>query len=316
MLTSVLVIGIQIGLLYGPLALGIYLAINVLSLPDLTLEGSFGLGGAAAASGLVMGLDPISSLLFGMLAGALAGLLTALLHVVLQMNVLLAGILMTTAAWSISIAVMGTGNVSLIRFDTIFTWIQSLGFGNQASSIIAAGVVTLVLSALLVWLLQTGYGLATRASGLNIQTARSLGIRTEKHQVIGLMMANALAGCSGALVAQSQGFMDVSIQGGVIVVGLAALTIGTSVVRSDKVAVNVAAVVGGVVIYRCIVALSLRLGVPPNFVRLITALLVFAFIAVRLHGKGTFTLAGFESWRVRRRKHLQFLENDRVSSLL
>lgn len=316
MFVDVLVIGVQIGLLYAPLALGIYLAINVLSLPDLTLEGSFGLGGAAAASSLLMGVDPVLSLVLGMCAGALAGLITALLHVILQMNVLLAGILMTTAAWSVSIAVMGTGNVSLVRVETLFTWIEAMGFGNQAATIIMAGCVTFIFAAFLVWFLHTGYGLATRASGLNIQTARSLGIRTEMHQVLGLMMANALAAGSGALVAQSQGFMDVSIQGGVIVVGLAALTIGTSVVRSDKVAVGVASVIIGVILYRCIVALSLRLGIPPNSVRLITALLVFAFIAARIHGKGTLTFSGFEGWRSRRRKHLQFLENDRVSSLL
>lgn len=316
MLIDVLMIGAQIGLLYGPLALGIYLAINVLSLPDLTLEGSFGLGGAAAASSLLMGFDPVSSLLLGMCAGALAGLVTALLHVILQMNVLLAGILMTTAAWSVSIAVMGTGNVSLVRVDTLFTWAENLGLRNQSASILVAGVVTLIFATFLVWLLHTGYGLATRASGLNIQTARSLGIRTEMHQVLGLMLANSLAAASGALVAQSQGFMDVSIQGGVIVVGLAALTIGTSIIRSDKVAIGVISVIVGVIIYRCIVALSLRMGIPPNSVRLITALLVFAFIAARIHGKGTLTISGFEGWRARRRKHVQFLENDRVTTLL
>lgn len=316
MVMDVLLIGTQIGLLYAPLALGIYLAINVLSLPDLTLEGSFGIGGAAAASSLIMGMDPISSLLIGMCAGALAGLITALLHVVLQMNVLLAGILMTTAAWSVSIAIMGTGNVSLVRFETLLTWFEGVGLGNQQATIVVAGGVTLVLGLFLIWLLHTGYGLATRATGLNIQTARGMGIRTEKHQILGLMMANALAAASGALVAQSQGFMDVSIQGGVIVVGLAALTIGTSMIRSDKVAIGIAAVVVGVIVYRCIVALSLRLGVPPNSVRLITAVLVFAFIAARIHGNGTFSRSGLESWRARRRKHLQFLENDRVSSLL
>lgn len=316
MVQDVLLIGTQIGLLYGPLALGIYLAINVLSLPDLTLEGSFGLGGAAAATSLIMGFDPVTSLILGMCIGAAAGLITALLHVVLQMNVLLAGILMTTAAWSVSIAVMGTGNVSLVRFETLFTWLEGMGIGNQQATIVMAAAVTLLLAIFLIWLLHTGYGLATRATGLNIQTARGIGIRTEKHQILGLMMANALAAASGALVAQSQGFMDVSIQGGVIVVGLAALTIGTSMIRSERVAVNVASVLLGVIVYRCIVALSLRLGIPPNSVRLITALLVFAFIAARIHGKGAFTRSGFEGWRSRRRKHLQFLENDRVASLL
>ncbi len=126
-----------------------------------------------------------------------------------------------------------------------------------------------------------------------------MGIRTEMHQVIGLMLANALAAASGALVAQSQGFMDVSIQGGVIVVGLAALTIGMSVMRSDRIAAGVP--VGGCrrrVIYRCIVALSLRMGIPPNAVKLITAILVFAFVAARIHGKGIFTVTSLSAGRL------------------
>ncbi|MCZ8546503.1 ABC transporter permease [Mesorhizobium qingshengii] len=315
MIRDVLFLGLQIGLLYGPLALGVYLAINVLSLPDLTLEGSFGLGGAASATGLVLGLDPVSALLLGMCAGALAGLTTAILHVVLQMNVLLAGILMTTAAWSVSIIVMGTGNISLVRAETLFVWAEAIPLGNQAATILVGGVVTLLFGLFLTWLLGTGFGLATRVTGLNIQTARSMGIRTEMHQVIGLMLANALAAASGALVAQSQGFMDVSIQGGVIVVGLAALTIGMSVMRSDRIAAGVLSVVAGVVIYRCIVALSLRMGIPPNAVKLITAILVFAFVAARIHGKGIFTVTSFVGWQARRRKHMQFLENDRVAPL-
>lgn len=316
MLSNVLLIGIQIGLLYAPLALGIYLAINVLSLPDLTLEGSFGLGGAATATSLLAGADPASALIVGMLVGAVAGMITATLHVALQMNVMLAGILMTTAAWSISIMIMGTGNVSLIRVQTLFTWAQDLGLSNQWATIAVTGLASLVFAGLLNWILHTGYGLATRATGLNIQTARGMGIRTEKHQVLGLMAANSLAAASGGLVAQNQGFMDVSIQGGVIVVGLAALTIGTSMVRSQNVLASIVSVILGVVVYRCIVAASLRMGIPPNSVKLITAVLVFAFIAARIHGRSMFVVPGLPGWAARRRKYVQFLENDRVSSLL
>lgn len=308
-----LLLGAQIGLLYAPLALGIYLALNVLSLPDLTLEGSFGLGGAAAAAALVGGLDPLSSLGLGILAGALAGLVTALSHVVLQMNVLLTGILMTTACWSISIAVMGTGNISLVRSVTLFTWAeQGLGLGNQASTMLVAGVATLLFAAALAWFLGTGYGIATRATGLNIQTARGMGIRTERHQVVGLMIANGLAGASGGLVVQSQGFMDVSIQGGVIVVGLAALMIGTTLIRSERIVFGLASVVVGVVVYRWVVAICLRIGIPPNNLKLITALIVVGFIAARLHGSN---LSVLTDRRLRARRHVQFLENDRVTSL-
>lgn len=313
MIFDAFLLGAQIGLLYAPLALGIFLALNVLSLPDLTLEGSFGLGGAAAATGLLAGADPVTSIGLGIAAGACAGLVTALAHVFLHMNVLLTGILMTTACWSITIAIMGTGNVSLVHSTTLFTWAQEgLGLRNQGSTILVAGAATALFAGLLVWFLGTGYGLAMRATGLNIQTARGLGIRTEKHQIVGLMIANGLAGASGGLVVQSQGFMDVSIQGGVIVVGLAALMIGTTLLRSDRIDLGLLSVVAGVVVYRWVVAVCLRLGVPPNNLRLITALIVVGFIAARLHGTG---LSLLTDRRQRARRHVQFLENDRVTSL-
>lgn len=315
MIYDIFMIGAQIGLLYGPLALGIYLAMNILSLPDLTLEGSFGLGGAATAASIVAGINPIIAFFIGMAVGSGAGMITALLHVLLQMNVLLAGILMTTAAWSVSLAIMGTGNVALMDHPTLFSWAESIGLGNQMSLVVVGALVTLVFAVVLVLYLQTGFGLAARATGLNIQTARSLGIKTELHQVVGLMIANALAAASGALVAQSQGFMDVSIQSGVIVVGLAALVIGTSIVRTNNLIVSVGSVILGVVVYRCLVALSLRIGISPNYVRLLTAVLVFVVVAMRIHGDGLLSGLSSEGRKRRKRKRVQFLENDRVANL-
>ena len=232
---SILLIGAQVGLIYGPLALGIYFALNVMSLPDLTLEGSFGVGGATTAVLLVGGTDPVTSLCAGALSGMAMGYITGCLHVYLHMNVLLAGILMTTAAWSTSLAIMGAGNISLLTQPTIFTWFQGFGMTSQWAAIVVGSIASALVAGSMIWLLHTNYGMSLRASGLNIQTARSLGIRTEARQIVGLIIANGLAAMTGGLVVQSQGFMDVSIQTGVIVIGLAALMIGMSIFKTARI---------------------------------------------------------------------------------
>ncbi len=312
---SILLIGAQVGLIYGPLALGIYFALNILSLPDLTLEGSFGIGGAATAVALVAGLDPATALALGMLGGCIAGFITGLLHVYLRMNVLLAGILMTTAAWSISLAIMGAGNISLLSQATIFTWVENIGFSGQWAAIIVGAVASGLVASLLIWFLHTNYGLSLRAAGLNIQTARSFGIRTEARQIVGLVIANGLAALSGALVVQSQGFMDVSIQTGVIVVGLAALMIGMSVFKTPKIVPAILGVLLGILVYRVVVTIALKLGLPPYFVKLVTALVVFAIIAVRANGLGLIAWPGTQAARKNARERLEYLENDRVVNI-
>lgn len=312
---SILLIGAQVGLIYGPLALGIYFALNILSLPDLTLEGSFGIGGATTAVALVGGFDPATALLLGMLGGAIAGLITGLLHVYLRMNVLLAGILMTTAAWSISLAIMGAGNISLLNEATVFTWVEALGFSGQWAAIIVGALASGLVAVLLIWFLHTNYGLSMRAAGLNIQTARSFGIRTEARQIAGLIIANSLAAASGALVVQSQGFMDVSIQTGVIVVGLAALMIGMSVFKTPKIIPSILGVLLGILVYRVVVTIALKLGLPPYFVKLVTALVVFAIIAVRANGLGLIALPGTRAAKKNARERLEYLENDRVVNI-
>ncbi len=312
---SILLIGAQVGLIYGPLALGIYFALNILSLPDLTLEGSFGIGGASTAVALVAGLDPATALLLGILGGAIAGLITGLLHVYLRMNVLLAGILMTTAAWSISLAIMGAGNISLLSQATIFTWVEGLGFSGQWAAIIVGALASGLVALVLIWFLHTNYGLSMRASGLNIQTARSFGIRTEARQIVGLIIANGLAAASGALVVQSQGFMDVSIQTGVIVVGLAALMIGMSVFKTPKIIPSILGVLLGILVYRVVVTIALKLGLPPYFVKLVTALVVFGIIAVRANGLGLIAIPGTKAAKKNARERLEYLENDRVVNI-
>lgn len=314
-IVSILLIGAQVGLIYGPLALGIYFALNVMSLPDLTLEGSFGVGGATTAVLLVTGFDPVTSLAVGVASGMVMGSITACLHVYLHMNVLLAGILMTTAAWSVSLAIMGAGNISLLTQGTIFTWVQDFGMTGQWATIIVGLTFSALVAVAMIWLLHTNYGMSLRASGLNIQTARSLGIRTEMRQIAGLIIANGLAAMTGGLVVQSQGFMDVSIQTGVIVVGLAALMIGMSVFKTSRIIPSIIGVIVGIFIYRVVVTLALKLGLPPYFVKLVTAVVVFTIVAFRSHGLGLLALPGTQRAKSASREHLEYLESDRVVNI-
>lgn len=310
---STVEIGLQIGLLYAPFALGIYVAMRALSLPDLSLEGSFGLGGAVCAITLSSGMGAVPSLIAGCLAGAALGLVTTVLHLYLHLNVLLAGILVTTGAWSLAIFAMGASNISLLNDTTIFTMAQNSGLGFARSALLVGGGVTLILGVALVAFFNSKIGLSMRATGMNIQTARAMGVRTEGRQAVGLILANALAACSGALVAQQQGFMDVSTATGVIVIGLAALMIGYAVISSPRPHWAIASVILGACIYRILVAWTLDQGLNPNYVKLITALSVILIIGVKNLG---FTRAAIPWSRNGRRRQITHYENDKVAVFL
>lgn len=316
MLWNLFEIAVQVGLLYVPLVLGIYLAMGVMSLPDLTLQGSFGVGGSTAAVLTVNGINPILSLGIAMLAGAACGLVTATLHLVLRLNVLLASILVATAAYAVCLVVMNSGNLSLLGSRTVFSWAEDTDLSFRAATIITGGIVALALSAALLWFLRTDYGLSIVASGQNIQTARGLGIRTEYRQAVGLAVANALAALTGGLVVHNQGFMDVTIQNGVIVIGLAAMMVGLSLTRSNRIAPTVAALVAGVVIYRFAVAGSLQLGLNPNLLQLITAALVVIVIGARSHGRALLRSVTAAGRRESRIAQARFYEEDRVASFI
>jgi len=316
MLLNMVEVAVQVGLLYVPLVLGIYLAMGVMSLPDLTLQGSFGVGGSVAAVLTVGGHSPALSLLAAMVAGALCGLVTATLHAVLRLNVLLASILVATAAYSVCLVVMSSGNLSLAGGSTVFSWTQETDLSYSTATILTGGAVALVLSAAFLWFLRTEYGLSLVAAGQNIQTARGLGVRTEGRQSVGLALANALAALTGGLVVHNQGFMDVTIQNGVIVIGLAAMMVGLSLTRSGRIGPTVAMLVLGVVIYRFAVAGALQLGLNPNLLQLITAGLVIVVIGLRSHGRSALRSVSAAGRRERRVTQTRFYEEDRVASFI
>jgi len=270
------------GLAYGFVAIGVYITFRVLSFPDLTVDGSFPLGGAVAAVLIINGVNPWLATLAALGAGACAGLGTSLLNTKLRINALLAGILMMAALYSVNLIIMGRSNIPLLREVTIFEQVaQSLGTKPSITlSIIFMVVLVIIILIILNWFLRTEIGLALRATGDNEQMVRGLGGNTDLTTILGVSISNGLVALSGALIAQNQGFSDVGMGIGMIIMGLASVIIGEGLFRPRGVTAVLLAVVGGTFAYRLFVGIALRLGLPPTNLKLITALLVVIALAI------------------------------------
>jgi len=212
----------------------------------------------------------------------MAGLCTALLNTKLRINALLAGILMMVALYSINLIIMGRANIPLLREVTIFESVaQFLGVNTSLSlSIGFIAVMAVIILATLNWFLRTEIGLALRATGDNEQMVRGLGCDTDMTTMLGVSISNGLVSLSGALIAQNQGFSDVGMGIGMIVMGLASVIIGEGLFRPKGVAFVLLAVVGGAFMYRLFIGIALRLGLPPTNLKLITALLVIVALTL------------------------------------
>ncbi|KJS76053.1 MAG: ABC transporter permease [Desulfotomaculum sp. BICA1-6] len=267
------------GLLWGIMVLAVYLTFRILDFPDLTVDGSFTLGAAVAAHMIIIGNDPWLGTMLALVCGACAGLVTGLLHTQLRITPLLAGILTMIALYSINLRVMGKPMISLLRMDTIYTDIISWGVTKQLSVVILGAVAVILVVLFLYRFLETEMGLALRATGDNEQMIRSLGVNTNTMKVIGLALSNALIAFSGALVAQKQGFADIGMGIGMIIVGLASVIIGEVLIGHMTLLRALVAVVIGSVIYRLVIAMVLQLGLAPTDLKLFTAVLVALALA-------------------------------------
>ncbi len=268
---------IEIGLVFGLVALGVFLSFRVLSFPDLTVDGSFPLGAAVTASLIVNGVDPFLATAIAFIAGALAGLVTAFLNLRFGILHLLASILTMFALYSINLRIMGKPNVAILNEPTMLSPFEGLGLINLYVKPLFAGVVLTVTGALLARFLLSDYGLAMRATGANPRMARAQGVNTAETIYIGMAMSNALVALAGALFAQINGFADVTMGTGTIVVGLAAVILGEAIFGTRSIAVRIAGCVVGSVIYRIAVAFALNasaLGLNASDLNLVTALLV------------------------------------------
>jgi putative ABC transport system permease protein len=270
------------GLVFGFVAIGVYLTFRVLAFPDLTVDGSFALGGAVAAILIVNGVNPFLATLAAFGAGLCAGLATSLLNTKLRIPALLASILVMVALYSINLRIMGGANVSLLHETTIFSLTsQLLGLETRiAYQLMVAGVLAVIVFFILNWFLRTEIGLALRATGDNEQMVRGAGVDTDKTTILGVSIANGLVALGGAVVAQGQGFADVGMGIGMIVMGLASVIIGEALFRPKGVARLLLAVFGGTFIYRLVISIALRLGMAPSDLKLITAVIVIIALAV------------------------------------
>lgn len=298
MTTNIWFGAIEQGLLYGVMVLGVYITFRVLDFPDLTVDGSFTTGAAVAASIISQGFDPWLATFMGLVLGLIAGLFTGLLHTRVRIAPLLAGILMMIALYSINLRIMGSKSMlSLLRMDTIFTDVTLLGVPKDMA-VISLGLLFIVLICYLLYVfLQTELGLALRATGDNEQMIRSLGVNTNYAKVLGLSLGNGLVGLSGALVAQYQSFSDVGMGIGMIVVGLASVIMGEVVIGNKTLLRTLAAVVMGSIIYRVVITLVMRIGLPATDLKLFTAMLVvLAMASPIIKGKFTTARSGKGDW--------------------
>lgn len=268
---------LETGLLFGFVALGVYLSFRVLQFPDLTVDGSFPLGAAVSATLIVGGWNPYLATAAAMVAGAGAGLVTAWLNVKLKILHLLASILTMIALYSVNLRIMGRPNVALLNEPTVFAPLDALDVPQYVSLPIVLAVVAIMAKLLLDRFLTSETGLAMRATGVNPRMARAQGVRTDGQILLGIALSNSLVALAGSLFAQSQGAADVTLGVGTIVVGLAAVIGGEAIISPRSVFLATLGCLAGSVVYRLAVAFALNadfIGLQAQDLNLITAVLV------------------------------------------
>jgi putative tryptophan/tyrosine transport system permease protein len=273
---------LELGLLYALVAFGIYLSFRVLDFPDLTVDGSFPLGGAVAATLIVQGMNPWAATLLATSAGVLAGLCTAGLNVQFKILNLLASILVMIGLYSVNLRIMGQPNLSLLDRATVIStlepWLRQFSSSLKPfSTTIALGVIVAIVFGLLNLFFATQIGLALRATGANPSMARAQGINTNHFILLGLAISNGLVALAGALFVQINGFADVQMGVGTIVFGLVAVIVGESLTTSRRLIWITTSAIVGSILYRILVAVALNanfLGLQAQDLNLITSVLV------------------------------------------
>lgn len=268
------------GILWGVMVLGVFITYKLLDIADLTVDGSFALGGSVCAVLVVSGVDPVLAIFAAMLAGMIAGAVTGFLHTVFEIPAILAGILTQIALWSVNLRIMGKSNTPLLRVDTLFSNVtDATGLPQNVASIIVGLIFAILIIVALYWFFGTEIGSACRATGNNEAMVRALGVDTKVTKMIALTLSNGLVGLSGGLICESQGYADIGMGTGAIVIGLAAIVIGEVLGRLTpgklrSFGSRLSAAVVGSVVYFLIRAIVLQLGMDANDMKLISAAIV------------------------------------------
>ena len=264
---------IEQSLIFAIMVLGVYISFRILNFPDMTVDGTFPLGAAISAKLLTLGVNPYLTLLVALVAGAVAGAVTGLIHVKLKVKDLLAGILVMTALYSVNLRVMGKSNIPLFEEDNIFN--------TEYSMMITIVVLILISKFLLDYLLKTKFGFALKALGDNENLIVSLGLNEEKYKIYGLMIANSFVAFSGAVLAQYQGFADVGMGTGIIVIGLASIIIGDTLFGKRRRLAGTTIVIIGSILYRGVIAVTLSMGMDASDLKLITSVIVIIILWIQ-----------------------------------
>lgn len=282
------------GLIWGIMAIGVYLTYKILDIADLTVDGSFCTGGATFVVLLSAGVNIWLAMLCAFITGMIAGLATGVLHTICGIPAILAGILTQLGLWSINLAIMGMkANVSINVIDknvlnkllVSLRFVQDVANGDRPiwqHPIFVVGLFTIVLVGMLYWFFGTELGCALRATGSNSHMARAQGINTDLTKVLGLVISNGLVALSGALLAQYQSFADINMGRGAIVIGLAAVIIGTALLGKlvSNFGLKLLSVAVGAIIYYVVIQAVLSMGLNSNYLKLISALVVAVFLTV------------------------------------
>lgn len=280
------------GVLYGMMVLGVYITFRLLDIADMTCDGSFSLGGCVCAVLIVnFNVNPVVAIFVSIIAGALAGCVTGLLHTVFEIPAILAGILTQYSLWSINLRIMGgKSNVPLLKSETIFSQllarlnqvglVEAIGLRNAHIALIIGIFIAIVVTMVLYWFFGTELGSALRATGNNEKMIRALGVDTKKTKLLALMIANALVAFAGALVCQSQKYADINMGTGAIVIGLASIVIGEVLFsRFKSFYMKLISAIVGCCMYFLIRAVVLWLGLDPNDMKLLSAIIVALALA-------------------------------------
>ena len=259
-------------LILAIMAIGVYITFKILDFPDMTADGSYTMGAAISAAALAGGLNPLIGVLLAVVGGALAGMVTGLLHIKVKISNLLSGILTMGMLYSINLRIMGKSNIPLFTFPNLFK--------GDIPPVLIALIFVLIAKILLDLFLKTGLGYTLKGVGDNEQMIKSLGINIGNIKILGLMISNALISLSGALMAQFQGFADVTMGIGTLVLGIASIIIGLTLFKKVRAVKATTAILIGAFIYQFTIYFALNLGMLSTDLKLISSLVIVAFLAV------------------------------------
>lgn len=264
------------GLIFSILAIGVFITYKVLDIADLTVEGSFPLGAFIFAKMVTSGLDPVTSTVAAFISGLLAGYLTSFWYLKMKINALLSGILTMTILYSVNFRTNGKANVSLFGFPSLFDYVPSNAWLMILFLLIIVSIIKLILDRYLV----TESGYLLKAVGDNETLVRSLGVDSNRYKILGLSLSNGLVALSGALMAQNQGFSDLTMGNAIIVTALASIIIGDTFLPKSNILKNTTRAISGAISYKLIIGIALFVGLTPSDLKAISAIIVILFIAI------------------------------------